>query len=491
MTDRPFGLGPLNQGSDLSDPRVAVVRSAAPYPERDADGLVPRIADLGDLLGWSDPSTGAFGRVLPAGARVVVKPNFVTHENEAPCGLEPLITHLAVIQAVVVEALKAPIRELLVGDAPLQYCDFDALRRLTGMDTWEANVRARDPRFLGVFDFRRTRSRHVDGMLQSDADQISIEEFVLYDLGHESRLEPVTQDGSSFRVTCYPPDLMRRTHGPGKHQYLVARALIDADVVINVPKLKTHRKAGVTCALKNLVGINGNKEFLPHHRVGGSTDGGDCYPGRSALKRSLEFSLDLENSTASHGTRKAIHQLNRALFRLVRMQGDQIGVDGGWSGNDTVWRMCLDLNRILLYGQSDGTLREQPQRRVLHVVDGVVAGHGNGPLAPEPFPLGLLLASESAPAMDLVAARLLQYDIDKVHLVRESFLLDRRPLCSFPPERVELTGALGDGVASALLDAWVPPIPVLHPPGWRDAAATSRQVTSERTVGRLQVAADG
>jgi len=34
--------------------------------------------------------------------------------------------------------------------------------------------------------------------------------------------------------------------------------------------LKLHRKAGITCALKNLIGINGNKEYLPHHRLGGS-----------------------------------------------------------------------------------------------------------------------------------------------------------------------------------------------------------------------------
>jgi uncharacterized protein (DUF362 family) len=60
---------------------------------------------------------------------------------------------------------------------------------------------------------------------------------------------------------------MAKTHHPGVHQYLVAKEVIEADIIINLPKLKTHRKAGVTCALKNLIGINGNKEYLPHHRV--------------------------------------------------------------------------------------------------------------------------------------------------------------------------------------------------------------------------------
>ena len=30
-------------------------------------------------------------------------------------------------------------------------------------------------------------------------------------------------------------------------------------LVVNVPKLKVHKKAGITCCLKNLIGINGNK----------------------------------------------------------------------------------------------------------------------------------------------------------------------------------------------------------------------------------------
>jgi uncharacterized protein (DUF362 family) len=48
----------------------------------------------------------------------------------------------------------------------------------------------------------------------------------------------------------YHPDWLKRTHGLGKHQYLIARDVIEADVVINVPKLKTHKKACITGARK-------------------------------------------------------------------------------------------------------------------------------------------------------------------------------------------------------------------------------------------------
>src|SRR5687768_17691117 len=106
---------------------------------------------------------------------------------------------------------------------------------------------------------------------------------------------------------------MAKTHGKGRHRYLVAKDVLDADVVINLPKLKTHRKAGVTCALKNLIGINGNKEFLPHHRVGGAEAGGDCYPGSSRTKRALEFVLDRENASTSYRTARVWNEISRYL----------------------------------------------------------------------------------------------------------------------------------------------------------------------------------
>ena len=93
----------------------------------------------------------------------------------------------------------------------------------------------------------------------------------------------------------YNPDLMLNTHQPGRHQYLVARDIIEADTVINLPKLKTHKKACLTGALKNMVGINGHKEYLPHHRKGGSGAGGDCYEGSSFFKGSSENLLDIAN----------------------------------------------------------------------------------------------------------------------------------------------------------------------------------------------------
>jgi uncharacterized protein (DUF362 family) len=75
-------------------------------------------------------------------------------------------------------------------------------------------------------------------------------------------------------VTVYDPRKMWRTTGRAGIGFLIARDILEADLVVNVPKLKAHKKAGITCCLKNLIGINGNKEYLPHHRKGAAEAGG-------------------------------------------------------------------------------------------------------------------------------------------------------------------------------------------------------------------------
>lgn len=446
------------------DQRLVCVERA----EYDAPSIERALQRVGDGAGWSD-ARGPLGRVIPNGARVLVKPNWVTHANHGPWGVEPLYTHPALIRGVVDALLRASPARVLVGDAPLQSCDFDRLMKETGLGEWSAELARRDSRFAGVADFRRTRCVFENGIRTATEDELPLDQFVLFDLGPDSLLEPVTDSRASFRVTQYDPDKLSRTHGRGRHQYLVSREVIAADVIVNLPKLKTHKKAGITAALKNLIGINGNKEFLPHHRVGGSEVGGDCYPGRSRVKRALEFTLDQLNRTTQRPRQRAWHLSERVLNRLARASGDQLGVEGSWKGNDTIWRTCLDLNRILRYGRLDGTLAAEPQRAVVNIVDAVMAGQGDGPLSPEPLPLGLVIAGANSAAVDLAGALLLGYEPSAVSIVREAFGRFRWPLADFTAADVELRGALGDGpVEQVLSDAWSLP-DVSYPVGWRDA----------------------
>jgi uncharacterized protein (DUF362 family) len=100
--------------------------------------------------------------------------------------------------------------------------------------------------------------------------------------------------------------------------------------------------------------------------------------------------------------------------------------------------MCLDLQQILHYGTLEGNLAATPQRTVLTITDAIIAGEGEGPLAPEPFPLGLLTLGTSTAALEWVHALLMGFDPHRIPLVREAFRLTHHPLAEFSPEQIEV-----------------------------------------------------
>lgn len=455
--------------NQIKNSQVSAAKTdSADYSSSEISSAIRRNAEN---LDWFEETRGAFGRVIRKGAKVLIKPNFVIHKNQRNGGLLPLITHQEIIKTVVAEVLKAEPSQVIVGDAPVQSCNFDALLRETKLDEWANDLRQKDARFKGIIDFRRTISNFAGGVRQAEENLRGMENFVLFNLGKDSLLEPLTDDKNSFRVTSYDPRLMAKTHSPGNHQYLVAREVIEADVVINLPKLKTHKKAGITNALKNLVGINGNKEFLPHHRIGAPETGGDCYPEKDLVKRGLETIFDWQNMTTSPAKGKLLATVGTQFERVLRLQGDEIGIEGAWSGNETVPRMCLDLNRVLLYGKADATFSEIVQRRVLHVVDAVVAGQGDGPLASDALPLNLILAGENASAIDWVGAHLLGYDARKIPLLVHAFESFRWRIADFQTDEIELLGDWAENQTAENLIELAKTREITHPAGWRSAKA--------------------
>ena len=54
--------------------------------------------------------------------------------------------------------------------------------------------------------------------------------------------------------------------------------VLGADAVINIPKLKTHKKSGVTLALKSCIGLTNEKYWLPHYTAGTPAEDGDEFP---------------------------------------------------------------------------------------------------------------------------------------------------------------------------------------------------------------------
>ncbi len=155
--------------------------------------------------------------------------------------------HTLVLGAVLDAVLRARPGKVVVGDGAIQGCD---LRKLTAA----AGYRALQEHYaqvgapVGWRDFRRTVLANQEGVWDRQAGLRPLEDYVLFDLGADSLLEPIAQDAERFPVTMYNPDLVRQTHTPGRHQYLIAREVIEADVVINLPKLKDRNEPGLTGA---------------------------------------------------------------------------------------------------------------------------------------------------------------------------------------------------------------------------------------------------
>lgn len=476
---------------------VAIARNRAAYERDDSRDVAPEIggatssAEMAlhrlfqtwglDLDRHGLPDWNPLSELIPPASNVVIKPNWVFHQNQRGPNLDCLVTHSSVVEGVAKYVGLTQPAILTIGDAPIQGCDFEKLRTEAGINTMAERLQQRGQRFQ-ITDFRRT-IRSNSTLIQQRAEGVrGLEHFVLFDLAGESLLEPLSADAWKFRVTMYNPNLLQRTHAPGRHQYLIAREVIEANVIINLPKLKCHRKACVTGALKNLVGINGNKEYLPHHRKGGSENGGDCYAGSHLWKSGAEGLRDAANRRPVGLTQAALSWMAATAERVAARFGADENLEGSWYGNDTIWRTCLDLQRILRYGKPDGTLAATPQRSIISITDSIIGGEGEGPLGNTPVPSGFLTASLNPAAAEWVHARLMGFDPKKIPLIREAFGNFHYPVTNFAPDSVRVCIGKEEKAASEMLPfegrAFVPPR------GWQghcELAELGRSTPSEST----------
>jgi hypothetical protein len=122
--------------------------------------------------------------------------------------------------------------------------------------------------------------------------------------------------------------------------------------------------------------------------------------------------------------------LGKQIFGDTR----QVVRSGNWYGNDTLWRMILDLNKVLLYANPDGSLREGVlvnAKRYIGIVDGILAGEGHGPLAPEPVEMGYLFCGTNPVAIDAVCGTFMGFDPLKIPTIARAFQVQHYPLCDF------------------------------------------------------------
>jgi uncharacterized protein (DUF362 family) len=395
-----------------------------------------------DCLGLAGLSAGDLAH---SGDRVLLKPNLIHHRHPRDAaGWRYTLTDGRVIRAVAdwVFTGTAGRARVIVADAPQTDASFEAISRLLGLDELRQYYQAQGLNFE-LLDLRREEWATRDGVvvdrrkLQGDPRG-----YVAFDLGEYSEFSGHNGSGRYYGAD-YDEGEVNRHHTGGHHEYLVSRTAIEADLFFNLPKLKTHKKAGITCALKNLVGINGDKNWLPHHTEPGWTEEGDERPyvdWKGRLERSAARQLrHLSLALPAAGTWVLRHA--RRTGRRVFGDTEEVIRSGNWWGNDTVWRMCLDLNKILLYGNPDGTLRPpKPEHRKPHwvLVDGILAGEGNGPLNPDPVVANVLIFGTNPASVDAACAVLMGFDPEKIPLVRQAFRCKHYPIADWDWRDVRL-----------------------------------------------------
>lgn len=449
----------------LSDPLVAICRQeCGDYPDQapfdppqqfpetyllssgldEANSVYPAVRNALYLLGldvehFGTPQWNPLGRFIRPGDIVVLKPNLIRESHQYNNTWQHVVTHGSVIRAVldyVAIALQGQ-GTVVIADGPQTDSNFQSLCKRLGLtEIVDLYSRWRNLR-VELLDLRRERWFSAgDVIYKRESLPGDPQGYPSINLGDASAFFSYRGNGR-FYGADYDWQETVAFHTNGRHEYILSGTALNADVFINLPKLKTHKKVGVTLSLKNLVGINGYRNCLPHHTIGTPQEGGDEFP----------------DSTPRHQIEAwAIRRLNRALAavgqsgawaRWVKRIGKVLFGDtaktirsGNWYGNDTAWRMVLDLNKILFHFDASGHPCKRPLR-YLTLVDGIIGGEGDGPMAPDPRAAGLIVVGLNPVAVDVVCAHLMGFDYRKIPMLREAFEIPDLPLANFTAEDIQ------------------------------------------------------
>lgn len=379
---------------------------------------------------------------ISPGETVVIKPNLVLNMSSPEEQLYTTTnsTLVKVLVEYVWKALKGDGR-IVVGDAPSSETDFEKLIDITGYNKMIADEKKKGIN-VELVDFRAVKVISKDGIWVGEQKNRSKGDSVIVSMEKYSQFygEHKKLHGAGYDIK----QTIKHHHGKIQ-EYKVSKIVLDADVVISVPKLKTHRKAGITCCLKNLVGINCDKNYLPHFTMGAKNMNGDempeikkenifkvkvynifreyviAYTWKYIGNLSVKLLSRIKNNQESKNGNKST--ANSATNLHARLSGQPIS-SGAWQGNETISKMILDLNRIFLYADKNGQMCDAVQRKVFYVVDGVYCGMGNGPVDATPLYAGILACGKNAASLDTELLKRLNINPSCIPLYRRAYDCD-------------------------------------------------------------------
>lgn len=368
-----------------------------------------------DIDHYGTSEWNPLGDIIKKGDNVLLKPNMVVSQHPQ---IECIVTNPSVIRAVldyVYIALKGT-GSITIGDAPMQRCDFNDLVQKLHYQKIKEFYEIRNVS-ISFFDFRNFVADYSSEDVKILKNSNDNDSFICVDLKKDSLLCETDKHYKRYRVTCYDYHNMWKYHNKEHHKYLIRKDILQADVIINLPKCKTHKKAGMTAALKNFVGTVVHKECLPHHIRGSKFFGGNEYLYPNIFKSMQTFFYECIDLSNIYNKKKFLPVYQKGLSlsqRLIaRFHKDEY-FEGSWYGNDTIWRTFGDINRILLYSDKSGTLQDTAQRKMLIIGDMIYTGDHEGPVHAMPKKAGFLVCGLNPFAFDCVVAKLMGFDWKKI-----------------------------------------------------------------------------
>ncbi len=361
-----------------------------------------------DKENFGTPEWNPLGDIITPGDCVVLKPNLVKHcENESR--YECTVTHPSVIKPLIDYCIIAKAGRIILGDAPIQGADMEQIKKDLKINELIEYYTQKDVQ-VEFIDFRNLVVVSQNGILHTVRQKTEDEnDFTTVHLGKKSK--HYSGKPETYQICGYVDDQINRMHNEETHDYVISSHILAADVIINIPKPKTHRFAGLTGAQKNFVGSCSDKESLPHFKAGAPCCGGDETDSTSFISKQVSkyYKKYLISCKKEKFTRAKFEHLLYCFFE--RIKGKSFFTHGAWYGNDTIWRTIIDLNKIMYFADKQGNMIwGVPQRKIITIGDMIVSGQKDGPLEPTAKELGVVLASTNCAIFDYVFCKITGFD---------------------------------------------------------------------------------
>lgn len=413
------------------------------YPEYGFDDLLPgknhvyeAVRNLLVCLKLDEKNIGTkywnpLKNIIKPDNTVLIKPNMVNSVHFGGGNLFSVITHGSVLRAVidyVLIALRGTGR-IVIADSPERMANFGKILKADGVSDL-ARYYNKVNKDIEVIDLRRERIKYGFGaIVERKKIEGDPQGYTIVNIGKHSAFYGLPNERLN---NLYGADYNRREtlahHVGSRHEYEISNSVLKSDVIISVPKLKTHHKAGVTLNLKGFIGCTGNKNLIPHRTLGDPSNGGDSYPYPASTKRGYfvrrtkDFLKDRLLAVAENRCTALLYGgTTSALVNCLRPPKGDLKYGGGeWYGNDTLWRSVLDVARVIFYADKKGTLCAEKQRKFVCIVDGIYAGDRKGPIEPRMRKEGVVIGGFDPVLVDIACTRLMGLDWKKIRYLKEA-----------------------------------------------------------------------